>query len=94
MKNKISISAGGLKDMMACIFFIVMFVTLYKVNDFNPLKKYILLALFAGCIMDGIYSVNRKYHCIKVGYNIPTMINIAYLIGFLILYIYLFIIKK
>jgi hypothetical protein len=80
--------------MMACFFFFLILITLYKVENFNPLKQYILLALFGGFLIDGIYSINRKYHCVKIGYNIPTFINIMYFIAFLILYIYLFFYQK
>jgi len=82
---------GFIKDLLAVFLFLITIILIYKIQDLNKYKNYILLGLLLCLIIDLIFSSNYKFHCMKIGYNIPTItifITILLFIFILVISIY------
>lgn len=67
-----TITIGWLKDVLAVFgFCVIMAIVTFRYETFT---RRTLLSFLALCmVVDGLFSVNRAWHCSHVGYNAPTM---------------------
>tara|TARA_B100000161_G_C33492623_1_gene387767 strand:+ start:692 stop:958 length:267 start_codon:yes stop_codon:yes gene_type:complete len=66
------IQIGYLKDLIATIGFLISIILIVITKDLNKYKNLIIYLLSACFLVDAIFSLNIKYHCLKFGLNIPT----------------------
>lgn len=85
---------GFIKDLLATFLFLICIIFIYYIQDLNKYKKYILFALLICLIIDLLFSLNYKYHCMNYGYNIPTFIIIYAIIIFLFILLYGIVLHK
>lgn len=78
---------GYVKDFLACILFLVCILCLIQIKDLNRYKTYIFIAILLGFTIDGIFSLNKDYHCLNVGYNLPTYILIIAVVCFVMIFL-------
>lgn len=84
------LTLGYIKDFIACILFLVAIFIVFFIKDLNVLKGIILLCLFFGFLVDGLFSIQSSYHGEYIGYNVPTysVFILVILYTFLILYLF------
>ena len=65
------IQIGYFKDITATLGFLISIILIAITKDLNKYKNLIIYFLSACFLVDGIFSLNSKYHCLKFGL-IPT----------------------
>ena len=70
-------TAGYIKDALGSFFFATAIIILFFIENINKLKKFIIITLIICFTVDFIFTLNKKYHHKKVGYNIPTFLILS-----------------
>ena len=83
---------GYTKDVIATFGFVAFAYLIYRKKDLNKLKNFLLISTLAGFIVDGFFSLNPKFHCMKVGINVPSIVFFTG--GFLMLVLYFYFLIK
>lgn len=83
---------GYTKDFIATFGFVAFAYLIYTKKDLNKLKNFLLISTLAGFIVDGCFSLNPKFHCMKVGINTPSIV--FFIGGFLLFIWYIYFLIK
>ena len=86
------VTTGYLKDLLACILFIIIFIIVFFMENIDKYKTFFLINILFAIFADGLYSLYPSYHNTIIGYNTPSYILFFVILGFftnvLILFIY------
>lgn len=80
----VNYSAGGAKDAVAFVGFIIAFVILRNTQDIRILKPLILVSLLICMFIDGSYTMYPDFHNTPIGYNMPTYLLLACMLAFML----------
>ena len=65
-------SAGGAKDLIAFVGFILAYWIIYTTPDLRNLKQWLLAVLILCLFVDGLFSLYPEFHNTPIGYNYAT----------------------
>lgn len=82
-------SVGYIKDLLAFLAFIIVFIITYNTADIQKFRIIILWALLLCISIDGVFTCNPEYHNTILGNNNATYSIIAVIFAYIpILYMY------
>ena len=67
-----NIDIGYLKDVLGAGGFLVAMILLFFIKDLNKYRKVLFFTLIICFMVDFVFTLDKDYHCMGVGDNIPT----------------------